>query len=141
MGKYFIQYDPVTPPKLTKRLWQTTSPRIQTFFRSSLLYTQMFFGVEISDDRKYVCVRRLMAGLKQTKKKQKDIKTGVKGWSFIGCEGRGHFAGGHFQISERYVWFILINFMKIVQSSNELDLKLNVKAVNSKHRTYKHDYE
>ena len=76
---------------------------------------------------------------------------GVKGWSFIGCEGRGHFVGvisnswlvwgGHFQISERYVRFILINFMKIVLSSNERDLKLNVKAVNSKHRTYKHDYE
>ena len=93
-----------------------------------------------------------MAGLKQKKKKK--IKTGVKGWSFIGCEGRGHFVGvisnswlvwggggGHFQISERYMRFILINFMKIVQSSNELDLKLNVKAVNSKHRTYKHDYE
>ena len=102
MGKYFIQYDPVTPPKLTKRLWHTTSLRIQTFFRSSLLSTQMFFGVEISDDRKYACVRRLMAGLKQTKKKQKDIKTGVKGWSFIGCEGRGHFAGGHFQTLD---WF------------------------------------
>ena len=49
--------------------------------------------------------------------------------------------GGHFQISERYVRFILINFMKIVQSSNERDLKLNVKAVNSKHRSYKHDYQ
>ena len=63
----------------------------------------MFFGVEISDDRKYVCVRRLMAGLKQKKtNKQKDIKTGVKGWSFIGCEGRGHLAGGHFQTLD---WF------------------------------------
>ena len=89
-----------------------------------------------------------MAGLQQ---KKKNIKTGVKGWSFIGCEGRGHFVGvisnswlvcgGHFQISERYVRFILINFMKIVQSSNERDLKLNVKAVNSKHRSYKHDYQ
>ena len=30
------------------------------------------------------------------------MKTGVKGWSFIGCEGRGHFAGGHFQTLD---WF------------------------------------
>ena len=49
--------------------------------------------------------------------------------------------GGHFQISECYVRFILINFINIVQSSNERDLKLNVRAVNSKHKTYKHDFQ
>ena len=35
------------------------------------LHPNVFWGVEISDDREYVCVRRLMAGLKQTKKKTK----------------------------------------------------------------------
>lgn len=99
MGKYFIQYDPVTPPKLTKRLWQTTSPRIQTFFRSSLLYTQMFFGVEISDDRKYVCVRRLMAGLTQTKKKnKKTLRRVLRAGRLLAVRGGGILLGVIFKL-------------------------------------------
>ena len=89
-----------------------------------------------------------MAGLKQKKKTLRRVLRAGRllavrgGGILLGVISNSWFVwGGHFQISERYVRFILKNFMKIVQSSNEGDLKLNVKAVNSKHRTYKHDYE
>ena len=36
--------------------------------------------------------------------------------------------GGHFQISERYLGSHLIHFIKVVQCSNERELKLNVAA-------------
>ena len=98
MGKYFIQYDPVTPPKLTKRLWQTTSLRIQTFFRSSLISTQMFFGVEISDDRKYVGVRRLMAGLKQTKKNKKTLRRMLRAGRLLAVREGGILLGVIFKL-------------------------------------------
>ena len=56
-----------------------------------------------------------------------------------------NFAGGHFQ----HLWLVLEGhfqirecyigdhfFMKVVHSSNERELKLNVTAVNCKHRSY-----
>ena len=36
--------------------------------------------------------------------------------------------GGHFQISERYLGSNFIHFIKVVQCSNEHELKLNVTA-------------
>ena len=36
--------------------------------------------------------------------------------------------GGHFQISELYLWSHFIHFIKVVQCSNEHELKLNVTA-------------
>ena len=39
---------------------------------------------------------------------------------------------GHFLIRE-YFLRVIINFMKVAQSSNEHELKLNVAAVSSKH--------
>ena len=70
----------------------------------------------------------------------------LKGLSFIACKmvgegggggGLGSYfqnfeigSGGHFQISDHYLGVILLNFMKVGQSSNEEELKLNVTAVN-----------
>ena len=39
------------------------SLRTQTHFRSSFLFTRYFSGGEISDDRKYACVRRLVRAM------------------------------------------------------------------------------
>ena len=41
---------------------------------------------------------------------------------------------GHFLIREYYLG-VIINFMKVAQSSNEHELKLNAAAVSSKHRS------
>ena len=92
MGKYFIQYDPVTPPKLTKRLWQTTSLRIQTFFRSSLLSTQIFLGVEISDDREIrLCPQAY--GRTKAKKKKKTLRRVLRAGRLLAVRGGGILLG------------------------------------------------
>ena len=54
----------------------------------------MFFGVEISDARKYVCVRRLMAGLKQTKKKkQKTLRRVLRAGRLLAVREGGILLG------------------------------------------------
>ena len=47
--------------------------------------------------------------------------------------GSAILLGGHFQIREHYLGGHFSNFMKVVQSSNKRELKLNVTSANSKH--------
>ena len=58
----------------------------------------MFFGVEISDDRKYVCVRRLMAGLKQQKKKQKTLRRVLRAGRLLAVREGGILLGVIFKL-------------------------------------------
>ena len=53
--------------------------------------------------------------------------------------GSAILLGGHFQIREHYLGGHFSNFMKVVQSSNKRELKLNVTSANSKHWSYKRD--
>ena len=80
--------------------------------------------------------RRMLKGLSFIARKMMGEGRGGGGGGEAAILRGGYFqnfeigSGGHFQITDHYLGIILLNFMKVGQSSNEEELKLNVTAVN-----------
>ena len=63
-----------------------------------------------------------------------DCVIDLRGWPFITCEEGVAILLGVIFRQRSITWgVILINVMKVGQSSNKHDMKLNITAINSKH--------